>query len=167
MDPATVSGLTAVLLLLRDNGPWGLAALVILAVLRVWRSGEFLPKSFVDQVLALKDEQLKELADRYRASQDGLTAWRANSEAALRTAEQAQDRQKELGDLLGVLRQELASASETVRGDLALLRKEVDEAREELHQARAWKDLGPNPLEPQPPQPPPSRTPGRGARGAG
>ena len=86
MDPATLTGLAAVFALIQQYGPWGLAGVAVFLVLRAWRSGEFLPKSFHDTVVKIKDERYAEALDRYKASQDGLAAWRQNSEAALKTA---------------------------------------------------------------------------------
>lgn len=87
MDPATA---TAMVALLSQGGPWAVVVVVLGAVIRVWRSGEFLSKPIHDTIVAATTQRYLDMLERYKASQDGLLAWRENAERATKAAEEAQ-----------------------------------------------------------------------------
>ena len=167
MDPVTVGAISGILQLIEQYGFPAVGVILVffaargvVQIIRAWRDGLFFPKSFVDQVLALKDERLKELQDRYVASQDGIKAWRANSEAALKAAEAAQERQKQVlaqGEAilqeLARTRQDMGGLASTIRSDVAGLRDELGQLRDDFS-AYQWGQA------PDPP-PPLRRPPGR------
>lgn len=143
MDPVTVGAIGGILQLFEQYGfPAVGVVLVFFAargvtqILRAWRDGLFFPKSYMDQVLALKDERLKEVQDRYAASQSAVNAWRQNNEATLKIAEQAQERQKQVMDSVANLSRELAAAILTIRKDLEGVQGQLDALREERRRER-------------------------------
>jgi hypothetical protein len=153
VDPATGTALVTLIGLLYQYGPWGVAVVVIYGVIRVWRSGEFLPKSTHDQIVATTKVRYEDMLERYKASQDGLLAWRQTAERATSAAEESQKRHQELLSGFTALRSELAAAlaasiaktegeTQSIREELLENRAILDSLREDFHSARVWGQMG-------------------------
>lgn len=106
VEPATATTLVALLAVIREYGPLGLGFVAAFFFLRSWRAGEFLPKATHDAIVEATRQRYLDMLERYKASQDGLLAWRESAERAARGAEATQaDHQAILTRLAEMLRE--------------------------------------------------------------
>jgi hypothetical protein len=125
VDPASAAALIG---LLSQGGQWAVVVVVLGLVLRVWRSGEFISKAVHDTIVASVKQRYDDLLDRLKNAQEAIIEWRKTAETAVVTAEQAQQRQKEVLSNFAELRMQ----ADALRAALDRLRQEVAELRADM-----------------------------------
>jgi hypothetical protein len=118
VEPATIGAITAILGLLYQYGPWGVSVVVLWVVLGVWRTGEFLPKSTHDTIVAATTQRYIDLLDRFNGQQEAIKLWREQAERAIKTTEIAQTQHAELFTRLADLQRDVQEVHEDIRSTL-------------------------------------------------
>jgi hypothetical protein len=84
-------------------------------VLRAWRSGEFLPKSTHDTIVAAATQRYLDLLDRFNHQQTALDLWRSNAERAVKAAETTQQQHAEIVARLAEVLREMEGLRDDLR----------------------------------------------------